>query len=330
MTNNKKTISLDAGNGGQEMQELIAKITQKFHKNTNWQNSNSDSATYKLENKENLVFTTDSYTVDPIEFPGGNIGHLAFSGTVNDLSVMGAKPLGLSLSMIIEEGFDEEILNRITDSIAELSKEYEIPIVTGDTKVMEKGKLDKIIINTSGIGITNKILNEKLNVGDNIIVSGSIADHAIALLSKRYDFQTNIQTDSKPLIKELTQIKHLIKQAKDATRGGIASALNEIAQKEKINIDIEEEEIPIKKEVKNACRLLGIDPLELANEGKFICVAKKENSNKVVEILKKYNENAKIIGEITKNNEKGEVILKTQLGSRILSTPTGRIVPRIC
>ncbi len=326
----KKIIPLEAGNGGEEMQKLIENFTKNFPKTSNWQNTNSDSATYKIDNSNHIIFTTDSYTVDPIEFPGGNIGHLAFSGTVNDLCVMGAKPIGLSIALIIEEGFDEETLQKISNSIAELSKKYDVPIVTGDTKVMEKGKLDKIIINTSGIGITENILNKQIDENDDIIISGTIADHAVALLSKRYDFETNIQTDSKPLINEIKYIKHLIKQAKDPTRGGIAASLNEIAKNNHHSIEIEEKKIPIKKEVKNACRLLGIEPLELANEGKFICICSPENSNEILEILRKYNAEAQIIGKVKEKNSNPEVILKTELGSRILSNPTGRIVPRIC
>ena len=325
----KKTVSLDMGNGGREMQELLDSFLGKFNRNS-WKNSQNDSATLELPNKENLVFTTDSFVVSPFKFPGGNIGDLAFSGTVNDIVVMGADPLGISLSLIIEEGFPIEDLEEIIETISCLSRTSGIGIATGDTKVVEKGSLDKIVINTSGVGITKRVLNEKIEPGDKVIVSGSIAEHAVALLSQRFDFQTSVTTDSKPLNEEMKEIRDLIKLAKDPTRGGIASTLNEIAINNKVEIIIEEKEIPIQKEVKAACKLLGIEAYDLANEGRLICIVKKENANQVLEKLRTFNSSAQIIGEVSAPREKGIVLLKTDLGTRILSIPSGKIVPRIC
>ncbi len=326
---NKQTISLNMGNGGQEMQELLNKFLPNFHRG-NWQNCQNDGATLELQNKENLVFTTDSFVVDPIEFPGGNIGDLAFCGTVNDLVVMGAEPLGLSCALILEAGFPNETLTKIITTIQNLSKKYNIPIVTGDTKVLPKGAVDKIIINTSGIGITKQVLDKPLQTGDKIIISGGIGEHGIALLSKRFDFQTDIISDSKPLVKEMHEIKDLIKIAKDPTRGGLSACLNEIAQTNKIEMLLQEDNIPMQKSVKTAGELLGIDILELACEGRAVIVTPEKNADKVVQILQKHNPLASIVGEIKSAHDKGKVLLKTRLGTRILTMPSGQIVPRIC
>jgi hydrogenase expression/formation protein HypE len=324
-------IKLSHGSGGVEMNTLITEFTKKFFKNSKWSNSDNDSAVFTLNEKESIVFTTDSFVIDPVFFPGGNIGDIAVCGTVNDLAVMGAKPIGLSLGVIIEEGFAKEDFNKIMQTIANLSKKIQVPIVTGDTKVMQKGKLDKIIINTSGVGIVNnnEILTKNLEVGDKIILSGEIGNHAIALLSKRFEYETDIITDSQPIIAEINVIKTKIKIAKDPTRGGLAGTLNEIAKKNELGINLVEEKIPIKKEVKKVCDLLGLNPYNLACEGRFVCVAKTENSEKVLEELKKFNSNAEIIGEISSEN-KGKVILQTEFGKRVLNEPTGNIVPRIC
>ncbi len=324
-------ITLPEGSGGKEMNNLIASFG--FELRGLWKNCDDDAATLDLGDGRVLVFTSDSYTITPIFFPGGNIGDLAFAGTVNDLCVMGATPLGLSLSLVIEEGFSKKELNQIITTIKNLSKKYNIPIVTGDTKVMESGKIDKIVINTSGVGITRKeeILNKKIEKNDVAILSGGIGEHAVALLSKRFDYQTSIITDSKPLVQELKEIRYLIKIAKDPTRGGIASTLNEIAEKNRIIIELDESKIPIKPEVKKVAEMLGINVYELASEGRFICIAKKENSQKIIDILKKYNKEAAIIGRVMEIKQKEpKVIIQTYLGQRILPIPTGRIVPRIC
>ncbi|MDA3856037.1 MAG: hydrogenase expression/formation protein HypE [Candidatus Woesearchaeota archaeon] len=327
----KKNISLEQGNGGREMNDLLNSFLGNLYRGDKWENFTNDSATFELPNKDTLCFTTDSFVVNPIKFPGGDIGHLAICGTINDLAVMGADPVGLSLSLIIEEGFDIETLNEIMGSINKISKEQQIPIVTGDTKVMEKGAIDKIVINVSGVGITKKIIDEEIITGDKIIISGGIGEHAVALLSQRFDFQTQIISDSKSIYLEMKKIRNLIKFAKDPTRGGIASVLNEVSNEKGIEIELEDSKIPIKKEVRTACNLLGLDPLELANEGRIITIVSKNNSNKVLEELKKFNEMAQIIGEVkSTSNKQGKVILKTSLGSRILQMPSGKIVPRIC
>ncbi len=323
----KKIIGLSHGSGGKEMTDLIDTFSFSFR--GSWNNVDNDSATIQIGNNKNLVFTTDSFLVDPIFFPGGDIGHLAVSGTINDLAVMGANPLGLSLSFIIEEGFLLEHLQKIIKSIKHLSEKTKVPIVTGDTKVMEKGKVDKIIINTSGVGIASdeELLTKEIHEGDAIILSGGLGEHAVALLSKRFDYETTIITDSKPVLEEINAVKSFIKIAKDPTRGGVAATLNEISNKQQKGILLNEENIPAKPEVRKVVDMLGINLYELACEGRFLCIAEKKHAKKVEKILKSFNKQASIIGEVTSGNQ---VVMQSILGKRILPHPTGRIVPRIC
>lgn len=336
----KDIITLAEGSGGKEMAELID--TFKFFKG-DWNNSDNDGATLDIGDGKALVFTTDSFVVDPIFFPGGNIGHLAFAGTVNDILMMGGRPLGLSLSFIIEEGFPVADLNKIVDTIKGLGEKYNVPVATGDTKVMGKGKVDKIVINTSAVGMCKKeeVLDQELSPGDKIIISGGLGEHATALLSKRFDYETDVATDSKALVEELDKVRHLIKIAKDPTRGGIAAVVNEIAEKNEVKIELVEDDIPAKKSVKSVVGLLGIDLYALACEGRFVCIVKEENEGEVLAELKKFNPLAATIGTVREFNKeesvatgvvekKGIVIMKTMLGERTLPIPHGRIVPRIC
>ncbi|PIN91548.1 hydrogenase expression/formation protein HypE [Candidatus Pacearchaeota archaeon CG10_big_fil_rev_8_21_14_0_10_32_14] len=327
---NSRRVKLSEGSGGKEMQMLISSLIKDFDRSS-WKNSLDDSANFQLPSGDFIFITTDSYVVTPQFFPGGDIGKIAVCGTINDLVVSGADPLGLSLSLVIEEGFDKDKLEKIMKSISSISSQTKIPIVTGDTKVMEKGSVDGIIINTSGVGISKLPLDLPLEIGDKIIVSGSIGEHGAALLSKRYELESSIISDSKPLIDELKSIRHLIKKAKDITRGGLASVINEIAQNSKKDFLIEEKLIPVKKEVQALTDILGIEVYNLACEGRFICIASKENSTQVISILKKYNETASIIGEIISESEGNPyVTIQTRFGKKILSMPSGNIVPRIC
>jgi len=325
--NRNSKISLAAGSGGKEMNSLIKEIQKSLENNsTCWKNKDKDSATFSLGN-QHLVFTTDSFTVQPLFFPGGNIGDLAFCGTVNDLSVMGADPIGISLSLVIEEGFSKEKLFKITKTVGKLSKKHKIPIVTGDTKVMNKGSIDKLVINTSGVGLAKNVLNKTLSVGDRVIISGSLGDHGAALLAKRFDFETNLKTDSEALYSLMKEVRADIKQAKDITRGGLASITNELVEQNNLGMLIDEEKIPIKKSAKTITNLLGIDVLSLACEGRIILICPKQAANKVLLKMKKFNKKAAIIGEIIKGSN---VIVQTVFGKKILFTPTGNIVPRIC
>jgi len=324
---NNSVVKLSEGSGGEEMEKLIS--TFEFFKG-DWKHHDNDSAVL-----DKIVFTTDSYVVTPIFFPGGNIGKLAFCGTVNDLSVMGANPIGISLALIIEEGFPKEDLQKIVNTLGNLAYENKIPIVTGDTKVVEKGKIDKIMITTSGVGLLDEkigALDKKLNAGDKIIVSGTIGDHAVALLSKRFDFETDVNTDSKPLHLEMAGIRALIKQAKDITRGGLSSVLNEFCERENVSMMIYEEIIPVHAGVKKAVEFLGINLYELASEGKLVCICDEKKAYEVLSILKKFNKDAQVIGEITECKKEGspDVVCQTAFGKKIIHKPTGNIVPRIC
>ena len=325
-------ITLDQGGGGKEMHDLLQSFLPVFFRGQ-WENGENDGATFSMKNVDmnSLVFTTDSYVVSPYKFPGGDIGHLAFSGTVNDLVVMGADPVGLSLSLIIEEGFSRADLENILKSIQHLSTQFQIPIVTGDTKIMERGAVDGIVINTSGIGFAGQLLNGKLEVGDKIIISGGIGEHGVALLSQRFDFDTEIVSDSKPLVDEMKAIRCLLKCSKDPTRAGLAAALNEVAESQGVAFEIWEKSVPIQKPVRSACDMLGIDPFVLANEGKVVCFVATKDAESVVEKLREFNAMAEIIGEVKEvGRGMSKVVLKTEFGSRILGMPSGKIVPRIC
>jgi hydrogenase expression/formation protein HypE len=326
--NNTLTIKLDHGAGGSASWELLKEIRKILNFKGKWQNCEDDAAVFNL-GKEKLVFTTDAFIVDPIFFPGGDIGKIAISGTINDLAVMGAKPLGISLSMVIEEGFSQIDLMKIIKSIDQVSREAGVPVATGDTKVMEKGKIDKIEITTAGIGITRKIIkNNNTQLGDFIITSGDLGEHSIALLSKRFNYQTKIKSDTQPLNKILKKVGPYLNACKDPTRGGLAANIVEIANKSKIKIILDEKILPYKKETIALTELLGIDIFSLASEGRFIASVSPKNINKVLKILKRFNPEAKIIGEV--KNGKG-VFLKTNLGSlRPIEMPKGKLIPRIC
>lgn len=322
-------ISLNIGSGGADMHNFLQGFLPDFYRG-DWQNSENDAATFPLPNGDTLCFTTDSFVVNPVFFPGGNIGDLAFAGTVNDLAVMGADPIGISCGAIIEEGLEDKDFRSIMESMSTLSKQYKIPVATGDTKVMEKGSLDKLVLNTAGVGIAKKVLVEPLNIGDKVILSGEIGEHGIALLSERFDFQTAIVSDTQPLVKEMSAIRDLIKCAKDPTRGGLSAAINEIAIDQNLEIALQDNLIPIKKSVRVAGELLGIDVFTLACEGRCVCFAGTDKADQVVETLKEFNPMATIIGEVAGNKAGGRVILQTDLGRRFISMPRGKIVPRIC
>ena len=319
-------ISMFHGAGGRESEELVKEITNILQNVSAWNGSNDDSAYMKLKDNY-LVFTTDSFVASPLFFPGGDIGKIAACGTMNDLAVMGATPIGLSLALVIEEGFPKEDLKKIITSLNASCNSENIPVATGDTKVMENGKIDKLIINTSGIGTAKKIFNEKISTGDKVIVSGTIAEHGAAILTERFGYKANIKSDAKPILKEITSIKEFVKQARDPTRGGISATLNELAKKNNCGFVIDEEKIPIKKESKKICEILGLSPYDIASEGRFVCIVSKKDAIDAEKTLQKFNPDAKIIGEVTNNKT---VTVKTKFGERILPMPSGNLVPRIC
>lgn len=319
-------ITLSHGAGGREMQVLISEMRKFFIMEKRWTHCDDDGAVRTFLGGK-YVFTSDSYVVTPIFFPGGNIGKLAFCGTVNDLSVMGARPIGISLNLILEEGFTRKELFTIIRTIGDLSKETGIPVVTGDTKVLERGSLDKIVIATSGIGVAKHIFDKKLTIGDVVIVSGGIGEHGAALLAGRFEMDTDIVSDSAPIWREIKSIESYVKQAKDITRGGLASILNELADKNGKQIFLDEEAVPIRQDVRSLTDMLGIDVLSLACEGRFVCICSKKESAHALRALRRFHKDANIIGTVRKG--KG-VLVQTRFGIKLLSVPSGTLVPRIC
>ncbi len=331
-------ILLAHGGGGTLTHQLISKLFLNQFGNE-FLNQLHDGAIFEINNTR-IAFTTDSYVVNPIFFPGGNIGELAINGTVNDLSVCGAKPLFISVGFIIEEGFDIEDLWKIVLSMNEAAKQANVKIVTGDTKVVEKGKGDKIFINTSGIGIVYdgvSISPQNCKPKDVIILNGKIAEHGIAIMSERegLEFETKIESDTAPLnglVEEIIKVSKKISVMRDPTRGGLASTLNEIASSANVKIQIEESEIPISEEVLGACEILGLDPLYIANEGKLLVFVDESDAEEVLDVMKNhpYGKESRIIGRVV---EKGEpiVLMKTLIGStRIVDMISGEQLPRIC
>ncbi len=333
-----KNILLAHGGGGKLSHQLIKKIFASQFKNE-YLELLHDGATILLE-KTNIAFSTDSYVVDPIFFPGGDIGALSINGTVNDLSMCGAKPMYLSSAFIIEEGFPIEDLWRIVISMENAAKTSGVKLVTGDTKVVDRGKADKVFINTTGIGIIPEGVNispKNVKPGDKIILSGFIAEHGIAIMSVRegLEFETQIVSDCAPLnglVETMLNASKNIHALRDPTRGGVASALNEIAESAKVGISIDESIIPVSEEVNGACEILGFDPLYVANEGKLLAFIPKEDTEKVLSSMRSHplGKNAVIIGEVTSENS-GIVIMKTRIGgSRIVDMLSGEQLPRIC
>ncbi|OPY36742.1 MAG: thiamine monophosphate kinase [Methanoregula sp. PtaU1.Bin051] len=329
-------VSLMHGAGGEVMGELLKILTKIENNNAGGIGLEAlDDGAVIPFNGENLVFTTDSHVVRPIFFPGGDIGRIAVSGTINDLAMMGGRPIALSCGMIIEEGFDISDLARIVKSMDEALGEAGAKLVTGDTKVMEKGALDGIAINTAGIGIAKTIIRDNgLRPGDAILVSGTLGDHGIAIMAHRegFDLGGQILSDVAPLwgLMERALSAGTIHAAKDPTRGGFASAINEMARKSGVCVRIREEQVPMKKSVRSAAGMLGIDPLEVANEGKVVMGVPESDAEAVLEALRthKYGMNAAIIGRVTAGSH---VIMETAIGGeRFIEPPMGDPVPRVC
>ncbi|MBT9174697.1 MAG: Hydrogenase isoenzymes formation protein HypE [candidate division WS2 bacterium] len=337
--NNQDTILLAHGSGGKLSHALVKNVFLKYFTEPQLLN-NEDASIIPDLPAGKLCFSTDSYVVNPIFFPGGDIGKLAVCGTVNDLSMRGALPLYLSVGFIIEEGFLIEDLETIARSMFQYAKKTGVKIITGDTKVVEKGAADKIFINTSGIGIIPQgrfVSTTNAKVGDLIIINGTIGDHGIAILSQRegMKFSSAIQSDCAPLniiIESLFKISSNIHVLRDPTRGGLGTSLNEVALASNIGIEIFEDSIPINSAVINACEMLGLEPLYLANEGKFITFVSEEDAEKILTEMKK-NElgvDASIIGRVT-DIHPGLVLMKTIYGAkRIINIPAGELLPRIC
>ncbi len=332
------TIQLAHGAGGKLSSDLIEKLfLPRFGNQT--LNKLEDQAILENPGKR-LAFTTDSFVVDPIFFPGGNIGDLAINGTINDVAMSGAKPLYLSVGFILEEGLSLELLHQIALSMEFAAKQAGVQIVTGDTKVVNKGSCDKLFINTSGIGTVPSEVNisaANIQPGDKIIISGTVADHGMAVMTTREDlsFKSQIQSDTTALnglVDEMLNVSKDIHAMRDPTRGGVATTLNEFARQSNVGIQLYTDSVPVKPEVNGACEVLGIDPLYVANEGKLIAVVPGNIADEMLSAMQanKLGKDAKIIGEAVTENL-GIVVQSTGFGAnRIVDMPIGEQLPRIC
>lgn len=333
-----KNVLLAHGGGGRLSQQIIQKMFLPSFQNE-FLETLHDGAVVSF-NGVRLAFTTDSYVVNPIVFPGGDIGGLAVNGTVNDLAMCGARPLYLSAAFIIEEGFPMEDLWRVVLSMQAASKEAGVLLVTGDTKVVDRGKGDKIFITTSGVGMIEPgvtIHPERARPGDRIILNGPIAAHGIAIMSVRegLEFETRIESDTAALnglVMEMFDASREIHVLRDPTRGGLGSALNEIAEKAGVGISISEDRILIGEEVKGACEILGLDPLYVANEGKLLAFVDPDSADRVLDAMRRHplGKEAAVIGEVV-GDHAGTVVMKSRIGGfRVVDMMSGEQLPRIC
>jgi hydrogenase expression/formation protein HypE len=332
-------ILLGHGSGGRMMHDLIENLFLKHFSNSIL-DEQTDAAILNVGSEE-IAFTTDSFVIDPLFFPGGNIGKLAVCGTVNDLAVSGAEPLYISVSMIIEEGFPMQDLELIVESLAAEAEKAGVLIVTGDTKVVNKGKCDKLFINTAGIGRVkkeNRLVSKALDIqpGDVIIINGTIGDHGMAVMNAResFNFRTSVESDCASLNQLIREVLNQspVKFMRDPTRGGVATVLNELVEKTKLGIELDESVMPVTSGVKAMCELLGFDSLHIANEGKVLIVASEKDGNAILEILKKNELGLKsaIIGRVVADHP-GKVVLKNETGGRrIVDSLSGDQLPRIC
>jgi hydrogenase expression/formation protein HypE len=337
------TILLDHGSGGLLSRQLVEELFVKHFANAALQ-ALTDAALFSID-AGTLAFTTDSYVVQPLVFPGGDIGKLAVCGTINDLAVSGATPLYLSAGFIIEEGLPVELLEQIVITMADEARRAKVTIVTGDTKVVEKGAADQLFINTTGIGIVREnhrhiSTGARLRAGDQILVNGEIAGHGMAVLGKRnqLDFQTDIISDCAALHGLIASLLNVYPAAppihfmRDATRGGLATVLCEVAQQQQLGVRLDEAAIPVSEAVLGLCELLGFDPLYVANEGKVVLAAAREEADQLAHAMQQHplGRNSAIIGEIVTDHP-GQVVLDTQVGGRrIVEMLSGAQLPRIC
>jgi hydrogenase expression/formation protein HypE len=341
---NYPTIVMGHGAGGRMMADLIEHLFAPAFDNE-WLSQMGDATVLEhlAFSGQRLAFTTDSFVVSPLFFPGGNIGELAVYGTVNDLAMRGAKPLFLSAGFILEEGLPMETLGRIVTAMAQACRKAGVAIATGDTKVVQKGHGDGIYINTSGIGIVPngvEIGPSKARPGDAVLVSGTMGDHGIAIMSVRegLTFQTEIKSDTAPLnglvgaIIQTSEVSQSIHCLRDATRGGLAAVLNELALASKVGIEFDERIVPVRPEVDAACEMLGLDPFYVANEGKLVAIVPGELAEQVLGAMRahEYGKEAAIIGYVVAEHP-GLVTARTSIGGRrVVDVPAGELLPRIC
>jgi len=333
-----KQIVLGHGSGGKLTAELIQKFFLPAFSNE-YLARLDDQAVLEL-NGTRLAFTTDSFVVTPIFFPGGDIGRLAINGTVNDLAMSGARPLYIAAAFILEEGLVAEDLRRVVDSMRVGALEAEILLVTGDTKVVNRGKGDQIFITTTGLGVIERpvtISSDRASPGDKVILSGYIGDHGMAIMSTRenLEFEGVIESDTAPLhalVAAMLEASEEIHCLRDPTRGGVATSLNEIAARSNVGIELEEKEIPVRETVKGACEILGLDPLYVANEGKLVAIVAPGAAEAVIQNMREHalGHDARIIGEVVAEHPR-MVLMKTEIGgTRIVDVLFGEQLPRIC
>ena len=331
-------IVLAHGSGGKLTQQLFRQLFQPYF-NSPYLDEAHDGAKLDL-NGQKVAFSTDTFVVKPLFFPGGNIGDLAVNGTVNDIAMCGASPLFLSAGFVLEEGFPLEKLQQIVESMSKAAKKAGVQLVTGDTKVVEKGSADGVFINTAGIGLIRPGINispRNAQIGDVVIINGTIADHGIAILSKRegMSFESDIISDTtalNDLVAAVLNTSPTVHVLRDPTRGGLAAALNEIAESAGVSIELNEEDIPLRDQVKAVASLLGIDPLYVANEGKVLIIAPEKDASAILETMTALpqGKEARVIGRIVAGTGH-RVALKTTIGtSRMVDMPLGERLPRIC
>ena len=332
-------ITLSHGSGGKATNKLIDNLFYKYFNNEFLLQKNDSSVLPVINGK--IAMSTDSFVINPIFFEGGDIGKLAVCGTINDICMSGAKPLYISVGFIIEEGLPISELEKVVQSIAKTANEAGVEIVTGDTKVVEKGSCDKIYINTTGIGIIEEnrayLGGDKVKNGDKIIISGTLGDHGMCVMNKRENlgFETSIKSDCcllNKLIEDILSASNNVKVLRDPTRGGLATTLNEIIEHSNISMEIAEEFIPVKPEVDAMCEILGLDPLFIANEGKLVVIVDEKDADNVLNIMKKNSvgKDSILLGEAISDG-KNKLYLKTNIGGRrIINMPEGEILVRIC
>ena len=342
MSKENSHVELAHGAGGRAMAQFLADIIFPHFKRNRFQNGiglpeADDGATIPLE-QQVIVVSTDSHTVSPLFFPGGDIGSLAAAGTINDVAMMGAQPVVMTSALVIEEGFPVKDLHAILKSMASTAEEDEVSIIAGDTKVMPKGGVDQMIICTTGFGVIQKgvaITDSSVKVGDKLIITGTIGDHGIALLASRegLSFETDLISDVAPLwsmIREALKVGG-IHAMKDPTRGGLSAALNELAKKSGVGLVIDESKLPFQREVLAASQMLGLDPLQVTCEGKALIAVEADKAEAVLNVIRKskYGKKAQIIGE-AKDDRPGLVVMRTEVGgSRIIQHPWAEAIPRV-
>lgn len=331
-------VDMTHGSGGRAMAQLIEELFVKHFDNDLLRQAN-DQVVFDVP-AGRMVMSTDGHVISPLFFPGGDIGSLSIHGTVNDVAMSGARPLYLSAGFIIEEGFALSDLEKIVISMTEASSNAGVPVVTGDTKVVEKGKGDGLFITTTGVGVVSERINisgNRAQAGDVILVSGTMGDHGVAIMSSRenLEFETSIVSDSAALhglIADMVTAATDIHCLRDPTRGGLATTLNELAQQSSVGMNIHESMIPINPAVSAACELLGLDPLYVANEGKLVCICSEQDSQKVLAAMQAHplGKHAAIIGEVVEDDN-GFVQMETRFGgSRVVDWLAGEQLPRIC